>query len=35
MLKDDTIEYIRKSSYEFRPIDNLKDRKLVYKIKTI
>jgi hypothetical protein len=35
MLKDDTIEYIRKSSYEFRPVENLKDRKLVYKIKTI
>lgn len=35
ILPDDTVEYIRRTTYEFIPVDSLKDRKLEYKLKTI
>jgi hypothetical protein len=35
ILPDDTIEYIQRTSYEFRPVKDFKDRKLVYELKTI
>jgi hypothetical protein len=35
ILPDDTVEHLRKTSYEFVPITHLKDRKLVYYLKTI
>lgn len=35
ILPNDTIQYIIKTSYEFVPVTNLKDRKLVYHLKTI
>ena len=35
ILPDDTVEHLRKTSYEFVPVTNLKDRKLVYHLKTI
>jgi hypothetical protein len=35
ILPDDTISYLRKTTYEFIPVDTLEDRKLVYKLKTI
>lgn len=35
IIPDDTVEYLRKTSYEFVPVANLKDRKLVYQLKTI
>jgi hypothetical protein len=35
ILPDDTVEYLRRTTYEFIPVTNFKDRKLVYKIKTI
>jgi len=35
ILPDDTVEFLRRTQYEFVPINNLKNRKLVYKIKSI
>lgn len=35
IIPDDTIEHIQKTSYEFIPVNNLSERKLVYKLKTI
>ena len=35
LIPDDTVDYISKSTYEFRPVKTLKERKLVYNIKTI
>ena len=35
ILPEDTIEFLRRTTYEFVPVDNLKDRKLIYNIKTI
>ena len=35
ILPDDNVGHLRKTSYEFRPIDNFHDRKLIYQIKTI
>jgi len=35
ILPDDTVEHLIKGSYEFVPITHLKDRKLVYYLKTI
>lgn len=35
ILPDDTVEFLRRTTYEFVPISNLKNRKLVYKIKSI
>ena len=35
ILPDDTIEFLRRTQYEFIPVSNLRNRKLVYKIKTI
>lgn len=35
LLPDDTIEYLTKTTYEFVEVENLKDRKLVYKIKSV
>ena len=35
ILPDDNVGNLRKTSYEFRPIDNFHDRKLIYQIKTI
>lgn len=35
ILPDDTIEFLAKTSYEFIEVPTLKERKLVYKIKTI
>ncbi len=35
ILPDDTVEFLRRTQYEFVPISNLKNRKLVYKIKSI
>lgn len=35
IIKEDTIEFLRKTSYEFRPVAQLDQRKLVYKLKTI
>ena len=35
ILPDDTVEFLRCTQYEFVPISNLKNRKLVYKIKSI
>lgn len=35
ILPDDTVEYLQRTTYEFVPVDHLKDRKLVYHIKTI
>jgi hypothetical protein len=34
ILPDDTIEHVVKTSYEYVPCDTIKDRKLVYIIKT-
>lgn len=35
ILPDDTVEYLRKTTYEFIPVANFKDRRLVYNLKTI
>lgn len=35
ILPDDTVEYLQRTTYEFIPVANLKDRKLVYNLKTI
>jgi hypothetical protein len=35
ILPDDTIEFLSKTSYEFVEVETLKERKLVYKLKTI
>ena len=35
ILPDDTIEFLQRTTYEFIPVANFKDRKLVYQIKTI
>jgi hypothetical protein len=35
ILPDDTVEFLRRTQYEFVPVSNLKNRKLVYKIKSI
>lgn len=35
ILPDDTVEFLRRTTYEFVPISNLRNRKLVYKIKSI
>lgn len=35
ILPDDTVEFIRKTSYEFVPVKDLKDRKLVYELTTL
>ena len=35
ILPDDTVEFLRRTQYEFVPVRNLKNRKLVYKIKSI
>lgn len=35
ILADDTVMYFTGGAFKFQPIDNLEDRKLVYKIKTI
>jgi hypothetical protein len=35
ILPDDTVEFLKKTSYEFREVPTLKERKLVYKLKTI
>ena len=35
ILPDDTVEFLRRTQYEVVPISNLKNRKLVYKIKSI
>lgn len=35
ILPDDTVKHLRRTTYEYEPVDNFKDRKLVYKLKTI
>jgi hypothetical protein len=35
LIPDDTVEYLVKTTYEFVEIKDLKDRKLVYKIKNV
>lgn len=35
ILPDDTVEFLQRTTYEFVPVENFKDRKLVYQIKTI
>jgi hypothetical protein len=35
MLPDDNVKYLKKTSYEFKEVATLKERKLIYKIKTI
>jgi hypothetical protein len=35
ILPDDTVEFIRKTSYEFIPVATLKERKLVYELTTL
>jgi hypothetical protein len=35
ILPDDTVEYLRKTTYEFREVPTLEERKLVYKLKTM
>ena len=35
ILPYDTVKYLRKTTYEFIPVSNFKDRKLVYSLKTI
>jgi hypothetical protein len=35
LLPDDTVEYLKKTTYEFVEVPTLKERKLVYKIKSI
>ena len=35
ILPDDTVEFLRKTSYEFIEVPTLKERRLVYKLKTI
>lgn len=35
VIADDNIKHLRKTSYEFIPVLNFRDRKLVYKIKTL
>lgn len=35
ILPDDTVEFLRRTTYEFVPVSNLRNRKLVYKIKSI
>ena len=35
ILPDDTIEHLQRTTYEFVPVATFKERKLVYKIKTI
>ena len=35
VIKDDTVEFVKKTTYEFREVANLKDRKLEYILKTI
>jgi len=35
ILPDDTIQYLRKTSFEFVPVEQFLNRKLVYTIKTI
>jgi hypothetical protein len=35
ILPDDTVEYLRRTTYEFVPVASFKDRKLVYELNTI
>lgn len=35
IIPDDTVEYLRRTTYEFIPVKNFKNRKLVYKLKNI
>lgn len=35
IIPEDTVEYLKKTSYEYIETDTLEERKLVYKIKTI
>ena len=35
LFPDDNVKYLRGSSYEFREVATLRERKLVYKVKTI
>ena len=35
ILPDDTVEYLQRTTYEFIPVASFKERKLVYKLKTI
>jgi len=35
LIPDDSIEYLQKTTYEFVPVNTLKERKLVYNIKTM
>lgn len=35
IIHDDTVEFLRKTTYEFIPVDHIDHRKLVYTIKTI
>ena len=35
ILPDDTIEFLRKTSYEFKPVTHFSERKLVYQIKKL
>lgn len=35
ILPDDTVEYLRRTTYEFIPVATLKERKLIYELRTI
>jgi hypothetical protein len=35
ILPDDTVEFLQRTTYEFIPVSDFKNRKLVYKLKTI
>jgi hypothetical protein len=35
ILPDDTVEFLQRTTYEFMPVSDFKNRKLVYKLKTI
>jgi hypothetical protein len=35
IIEDDSVEFVRKGSYEFIPVETIEERKLVYIIKTI
>ena len=35
ILPEDTVEFLRKTSYEYIEVPTLEERRLVYKIKTI
>lgn len=35
ILPDDSIQFLRKTTYEFVPVTQFRDRKLVYKLKTL